>query len=146
MLEMFGSINVVLDNFEDVFQSIKFTGRLAYWELSLDLWHKNIWFGNGWGNNNEILFKTFEIEQTHNDYIRILSDLGVIGLFLYLLIFIIFIKRIYKSNSKYKIYLLYLIISYLIIGLTDNFISYICYFFPYILIFFKLDKINLKVI
>lgn len=80
-------------------------------------------FGYGFGNFDIIHLKynteakTYESLQAHNDYLRLLIELGIIGLILYLSIFIslfILIYKLYKTGDKYnKNYLFSLIILWL---------------------------------
>lgn len=136
--EMFLSNNIDFSNINDILSNVRFTGRLAFWEDSIESWKNNFWIGNGWGFNNSMLFFKYGIQQTHNDYIRILSDLGVIGLLLYLSIYIVVLFNVRFSKNEYKIYIYFIILTILFIGLTDNFIAYSCYYFPYFILAYKL--------
>jgi O-antigen ligase len=57
-----------------------FIGRLELWKTGIESWRKDPVFGSGWGSTK------FEISSlTHNDYIRALSEGGLIGLGAFLL-------------------------------------------------------------
>lgn len=54
--------------------------RVRMFDKGLDLWQKNFIFGVGWGGYKELSgFGTY----SHNNYIQLLSELGVLGFILY---------------------------------------------------------------
>ncbi|MDV8055973.1 O-antigen ligase family protein [Rhodococcus sp. IEGM 1343] len=65
---------------------INTSGRYVIWELTLKSWEKNPWFGNGPGSSQVMLSKYFDgqIAHPHNEYLRLLHDIGIVGLALWL--------------------------------------------------------------
>lgn len=59
----------------------------------------------------------------HNDFVEVLFDFGVLGLLLYIMIYIIFIKKIRRvTNAKEKRSLLYTMVILLIVSLSSHLI------------------------
>lgn len=123
---------------------IKFTGREILWYEAITGFVKNPILGNGTGYSNlSVKLITNGIEQVHNDYLKILCDMGIIGLILYLSIYISMLKksvRIYladKVNSR-QAYILFIItmLQIIIFSITDNVISYAPYILTYLFLFY----------
>lgn len=63
--------------------------RFYLWSIALDLFRAHPWLGNGWGMFSPYLPKVSRIPPTwdpHNDYLLLLAETGVVGLFLFLVV------------------------------------------------------------
>ncbi len=112
------------------------TGRLNVWRNSLRMIYNNLLVGVGVGNWKIIIpsyglgrtsgstFDTVHFQRPHNDYIWVLSEIGLFGFISYLLIFAtafyyIFKIIIHSSDLKdklFSVFLFYGIVSYMIIS------------------------------
>jgi len=134
----------------EIFSLIRLTGRELLWSVVFDGFLENPILGNGLGYSNLMVKSvTGFIEQVHNDYLKILADLGIVGLTLYLLIYIKMFfnaRKIYKINKKKRYYFFIFIttlVQILIFSFTDNIIAYAPYLLIYPFIFY-LFLIHLK--
>ncbi len=95
-------INDLIRN--DPYGSIQW--RIDLWEDSLKYSKQNFIIGYGTGTANELILKNrgekFGSTDSHNDYLKILLENGIIGLFLYLNLIIALIKNLF---TKYKLLL-----------------------------------------
>ena len=71
------------------------SGRLDIWQLGLNLYKNNIFFGLGWGG-----FGGMTGRGVHNQYLRILIETGPIALMFFLGANIGIIKKLFKSKSS----------------------------------------------
>ena len=111
--------------------------RLLLWEATYDMILDNLLWGVGSGNweimfpkysQIEIVGNTtttyFNFKRAHNDYLQLAAEIGIIGIVLFLLLFIFTIVHIIYSISKAKLMeerlfllsLLFALISYLIVS------------------------------
>jgi len=61
--------------------SINATGRTALWGALLDSYAQSPWIGHGAGTSGRLINTRFSgLGQAHSDYLRILHDLGILGL------------------------------------------------------------------
>ncbi|MBL7109955.1 MAG: O-antigen ligase family protein, partial [Candidatus Marinimicrobia bacterium] len=108
-------------------------GRKVIWEVAYNMIKDNFWLGVGFGNFPDIFgVYSFQLRgwvansSSHNVYISLLSELGIIGL----TVFILFQSKILKNiirlpnNSNYSEKLLYALFIYLIIGGMTNSIHF----------------------
>lgn len=66
------------------------TGRLVVWQQSLELFNKSPVIGVGYG---VFQYLGFNLKDTHNIYLKILAEQGLVGLFIFLLLlFILFFQ------------------------------------------------------
>lgn len=80
-------------------------GRSAYWELALELFSKNRFFGAGWGRLLEYTESVIGFQaNAHNIYIELLCETGIVGLAVFLAWFIgvlaVSIRFFIKSRKK----------------------------------------------
>lgn len=133
------------------FDSVNFNGRLYLWEQLLTR-RDNIYFGHGAGASVEVL-KRYAVGvgvQPHNDYIRVLFDLGLIGLILLLtLLLVMFLKlfkrlnkNYYKDNNSQYVLVISLLIAFICMMITDNLYIYVFFFFPMLLYYFHIITTN----
>jgi O-antigen ligase len=86
------------------------TGRLDFWKVAIQIFLHNPIFGAGLDSFPVIMTKydtwngTFRIEQAHNDYLQILAEAGIFGLFCVgMFVFLTFkngLKNIKASDDK----------------------------------------------
>ena len=80
--------------------------RLFYWGMSLDLFFKNPILGSGPGSFRQNLLSsdnplhTEPHKHAHNEYLTLLSQNGLIGLFLFSYLTIIIFKKNHESNNE----------------------------------------------
>ena len=65
-------------------------GRIRIWHESVELFKKNPVLGIGFG---VFYYMGYELGDVHNIYLKILTEQGIIGLFIFLLLIIVFIQR-----------------------------------------------------
>ena len=64
---------------------VNVSGRVNLWQAGFDSFISSPWIGNGAGSATAVMESQFyHIRHPHNDYLRILNDLGVVGLALWL--------------------------------------------------------------
>ena len=96
------------------------SGRIGIWEFSLNLWQENPILGAG--------YRTFELipashgYTAHNIYLSILAELGVVGLFMLLVVFVIIVVSGIKSSVKTDRMLLGVIVVILASGMTEAYL------------------------
>ncbi|MDM7491458.1 O-antigen ligase family protein [Rhodococcus sp. CSLK01-03] len=60
------------------------SGRSVLWEMTIDSWRGAFWTGHGPGSASAMITAQFRnISHPHNEYLRILHDLGMVGLLLF---------------------------------------------------------------
>jgi len=74
--------------------------RLDLWNHAVRLFERNPIFGTGFGGFELSLPKNAEFKDTHNLYLKILSEQGVIGLSLLLLVFFMALRSGQKLYRK----------------------------------------------
>ncbi len=101
-------------------------GRLPLWRSTLELSKDHLWTGTGLGTYVHAfrqykpigLFLGGLIEHAHNDYLELLSETGIIGLFLFIWLILSFMKSL-KMESPTSIACLVSVIAILLHSLTD---------------------------
>lgn len=92
--------------------NISLTGRQHYWELAAALWRDNFVHGIGIGTystyiveNSQMVLSQFGVQHvysTHNIYLQLLAEGGIVGFALWVLFFICGIISSYKMLGKVK--------------------------------------------
>ncbi|HHQ4547371.1 TPA: O-antigen ligase family protein, partial [Aeromonas veronii] len=83
--------NITHHSAQDMLLNINLTGRLSLWEIVLNLKDSGGLFGMGSGKANFILSQSWVgLEQVHSDYIKVYSELGFVGLGLFLIMLLSF--------------------------------------------------------
>ena len=136
-------------------------------KLNSYAWRKLVWnsawsfildepfFGHGYNTFSYYFLDFFPLESNngfdaHNVYIQIAFDMGFLGVISYLTLFIVILYRVsiyYKLDKKGGGLVIGLLISYLIVGYSDNmlfYLSYNWYFWFFIGIIFSCSKLNYK--
>lgn len=124
--------------------SINFNGRRFIWDIVFEN-IDNYYFGMGAGSSISLLQnKAVGVGiQPHNDYIRILHDLGLLGLcmFSFILLFITFrcILNVFRGDELKDEFVLVisLLTCFYIVMFTDNAYIYSFFFIPILLIYFS---------
>lgn len=131
-----GTLNILKYKVSSLFDSKSHEnqGRLKIWESTWELSQDNLAFGVGAGNwkisvlpyytvNHQSKYKNWR--RPHNDFLWVLSEKGVLGLLLYLLVFLIIVfygfKILFKETDKDKLLITTLLLSgiggYMVIAL-----------------------------
>lgn len=82
------------------------SGRDIFWKSDIE-YYKNSnlirqFLGNGLGTTNYVNKTTYNMNiWAHNDFIEILVNRGVFVLFIYILLLLNYIQKVYKYNEKY---------------------------------------------
>ena len=126
-------------------------GRRTIWTVSLSMIRENFLSGVGFGNFPVVYgFYSMNLRGwtatsgSHNVYIRIFAELGIAGIFLFLLFHLILFKAIfqYPKSSKIKTFL-FAFFSYLVVGgmSTDLLLSkYYIFGFALIISFLQIKE------
>ncbi|MBM6653401.1 O-antigen ligase family protein [Faecalitalea cylindroides] len=108
------------------------TDREIRWLTGLHIWEQHPLFGNGWG--------TFE---SHNTFLTILIDIGVIGFCLLLAMILNIMKKLIKNKNTLGIYLLLTgLIPSFFIGAQNKRFFWNCLIIPVMLLCVRKEKRN----
>jgi len=115
---------------------LKTHGRSAMWDVLWDGVEKEPWFGNGWNSHRAALLHAgFLTYLPHNDWLKLLYDMGILGTGLYLFTMVLqifFLMRLARWSEGARQMLAYsaatAFIPYILIMLTDNVVLYVQYF------------------
>lgn len=67
--------------------SLDLNGRLEGWKPLLDLFNEKLMFGNGFNTSADYLYQNeIDISNAHNIYIAILSEIGLVGMLIFIMI------------------------------------------------------------
>ena len=109
-------------------------GRLALWDVAIKVWKENPVLGTGAGDYNDDLVdyqsqglypEVYVHDSVHNIYLQALASTGIVGLLVFILVFIVFpllfLKRVKHGGVELeRLSGLVLIVSVLIFGLTES--------------------------
>jgi O-antigen ligase len=129
---LISSVVIIFPDFINVFfgdmgKDVTFTGRTDIWMSILDNARSYILTGCGyqgfWVSGNPFLEEFYQENywlplQSHNGFIDILNELGIIGLILFILIIIKFFKTMSKLENND--FIMWLFIAVLILNLTES--------------------------
>ena len=105
-------LDPLISRFEEIqMDTIEEIGRVEYWKSSYALFLDKPWFGSGLGTFSTAVprFQTLNtsgkfISHSHNDYIELLSEIGIIGFLIvvgtFLSFYIYLIRRVFAIQSK----------------------------------------------
>lgn len=100
-------------------QSGDLNNRTIVWTASLDQWKKSPVIGTGLGGLGDVLSrKHVNYKAAHNTHIHLLTENGLIGFFIYLLIELTIVLAILHSPPEDRVYLFTLLMSVIISQLT----------------------------
>jgi len=95
--------------------------RTVIWGASLEQWKLAPFVGNGVGSLEYILnTKHVEYDSAHSAYIHILTENGIIGLFLYLIMILSIIYYAFKSSTSDMLFLMATIATVLVSQITQH--------------------------
>ena len=90
-------------------------GRLSLWKQAIDMWADNIIFGVGLGGFvSEVGFAT------HNTYITVLVETGVVGLFFFISLIVSLIKKAWRCGESVFLMLFVVLLHMFTIDALDN--------------------------
>lgn len=109
-------INQVLSRFSSVGEDSTMQSRFEFWGLALSMFLKNPILGNGWlsfrYNYNSVLYQAavesqtrsarYELIDTHNVYLQVLAETGIVGFLLYICIVAYLLKVTFTLLQKYR--------------------------------------------
>jgi len=94
--------------------------RTVIWGASIKQWQKTPIVGSGVGGLIYVLNESYVLfSSAHNTFIQVLTEMGIVGLLLYLLILLSIVYYILKSPED-KVFLLFLLLVSLTTQLTMN--------------------------
>lgn len=146
-------LGAVMDRFAEIAGDNTYHGRSFFYEVALQQWQTNTLFGSGWGGFTEAFSKTslgisyinngYGNIQPHNVYLQLLSDLGLVGLGLFLFavanLFITANKQLrllnkgndYGTNWIMLQFSVAIMTYYLICGFTGNPLNDVQLYIPF---------------
>jgi exopolysaccharide production protein ExoQ len=101
------------------------TGRTRVWQITLDLWEQNPWFGYGpdlWAGEMRTAYRAlagFAVPHAHSQFYQSLGEAGIVGvagLFLYVMILLVYGVRYAGATAGIA---LILVLALLIRGVTE---------------------------
>lgn len=145
----------LLNDPEEFIDNIRLSGRNKVWSFALEnVFRKNPWFGGGLGSTDIIIGREWQKQgwkvdvtgtvPVHNEYLRMLCEIGILGFLIFLAANLKFFKDMLKFFWKAKgtpqferisLTALCLIVCYLIISLTSNVINWYSIFSQYVFAF-----------
>jgi len=110
--------------------------RLMMWNILWEGVKEKPWFGNGWNvHRTTLLSNEIPTYLPHNDWLKLLYDVGIVGVVIYLLTMIFqvfFLARIAHRSIGSLQMLAYgattALVPYAVIMFTDNIVLYVQYF------------------
>lgn len=101
------------------------SGRDVIWEIYIAAIEKNPWFGRGIGAGTVLLPNTETytkvITVAHNEYLRLLMDGGIVGLFIYISAFILWVRSELRFMRRDEsVVFLGFMVSFVVYSITDN--------------------------
>jgi teichuronic acid biosynthesis protein TuaE len=120
---------------------INTSGRMEVWKVYWDISSINRKFGLGLGSVKAIQYKQYNniylkyFTVPHNEYLKFIIELGIIGFILIMLSFILVFRKLLKHNilGDWKFLIPVAIIVFAIASFTDNTISAEYYWIPFCL-------------
>lgn len=132
------------DNFEFAGIQLNTSGRGTIWAIVLSGIQNHFWFGAGPGTSQELISGIFagRVEHPHNEYLRIWYDLGLVGLAIFVLawmlvIFLLIRAAIRENNLDFRaaqIGSALLVLGFLAGCFTDNVTIYFFLVYPLALV------------
>lgn len=119
------------------------SGRTEIYEMAIDLWKKDRFWGIGWNNFKNSVSSTawFYRFDVHNCYLQVLCETGYIGAIpYYILMIVTFGRTIYSASFKRKLYTqvdskiafsIYYFSFFLFYGITGTCLYELSYYIPF---------------
>lgn len=109
--------------------NVSLSGRGPIWEALFGHFRQHLWFGLGLGSAQPGVLQPM---LPHNEYLRLLVELGAIGAVLYLGSVLLWARRVYdRLDEGDRPYLVALMVALPLYAVTDNPIS-ACYITPFL--------------
>ena len=146
--QLIPSLGTIVNRFVELGEDDTMHGRTYFYEIAYQNWLSNPIFGTGWGGFSNAFNQTklgqayisngYGKIQPHNVYLQLLSDLGIVGLLLFLFLVISAFKSGIKKAKEYQsersMYCcLGILIFWLICGITGNPLNDVQLFCPFVL-------------
>jgi O-antigen ligase len=126
---------------QELFLAVNWEGREAYWAVVFAAYLAQPLFGLGLGASTAVIrenFPSFMSSVVHNEYLRLLSDTGALGVALFagaLLVWLFLMLRLGRSTDQrvreYAVPAIGVLIAWSIISITDNALDYYAAFTQY---------------
>lgn len=132
-------------------------GRTELYELAISMWKQNPIFGQGWNayklvsanSIGKVYASQYSRMQTHNIYLQLLSEVGIVGLTAFVALFIYPLLKTFSETRKYSLNgflndneeekknllsVIYMLLFFMLYGMTGNplydaymyFLAFIC--------------------
>jgi O-antigen ligase len=137
-------------NFE-AFQSIDTQGRVNLWTVT---WQNALGkpiLGHGTGSAGHLIYSTYPpLEHPHNDYLRVFHDTGIVGLFFFVMAWVLQLIHYWKNwkyadrrglqHAMYNLAAFTATLAICISFLTDNTMTYVFVLIPLFIIYGLADS------
>jgi O-antigen ligase len=124
--------------------TLSVSGRERFWSATRQSWLVSPWIGRGAGSSEYLPARYLPAgavyTHPHNDYLRILHDYGVVGAGLWVVAFVVLVRRTrrkwwaaVRSRSQYRAYHLQAVLGMTALSLamiTDNVVVYAYFMAP----------------
>lgn len=121
--------------------SINATGRTEIWERTMESYRESPWVGQGLGSASRVVEAQFPgLGHPHNDYLRILHDVGLVGLVIWFACQFVLVGLVARAwwkadkvrdvEARIHLTALLSLIAVSITMLTDNIVVYAFYMLP----------------
>jgi O-antigen ligase len=117
-----------------LYQEINWSGRELFWAVLVFSWMASPWFGLGLGSSTVVLTAVFPEEMglvAHNEYIRLGTDTGLVGLTLFAMAMIAWVRVSVRAGLRSDVRTqemvlpaLAIMVAWAVIALTDNAFDY----------------------
>lgn len=111
------------------------TARAAMWDILWDDVKEKPWLGNGWNGHRVVLMSAGFTYAPHNDWLKLLHDIGILGVGVYLLTMLLQVFLLVRiagwvtgAHRMISYGAATAFIPYILIMFTDNVILYVQYF------------------
>ncbi len=132
---------ILMSHPQELFLAVNWEGREAYWAVVFAEYLAQPMFGLGLGASTAVIrenFPSFMSSVVHNEYLRLLSDTGILGVSLFagaLLTWLFMVLRLGRSTDRrvreYAVPAIGVLIAWSIISITDNALDYYAAFTQY---------------
>lgn len=107
-----------------------FTGRTLIWDKAFRIVAENPWIGHGYVCQVEYYNQGVRLNHCHNFFLNLLLTGGIVYLALIILLLWIVGKKLSDNTSVYSNYILYMIATYLLLGVSEIVVNANSFFYP----------------